>query len=259
MKNNKRLLMIFVLTFVMLIGSNCYAAWWGTPGYEWALSKGLTSIKTQSQLNRTVTLSDYYNIILKYLNMKNVEPKNSVAQELYYDGLYNGSIVAIVNDVNSYISGADSLSPQEYRNLEKLVAASKKIIEDNSDLLYRDNLKNLNLYLDLAKYKGATLLEEDTKIKKEYKNNILYGLRNTKYASSLKFGIMPMCGEPTRGSFLVLMHNLMSDNSKGSSDVIKAFNDAGVLLGYNNDLWLNEPIKYSEILTFMYRFEAYDF
>ena len=58
MKKNTRLLIIFVLTFMIIIGSNCYAAWWGTPGYEWALSRGLTSIKTQSQLSRDVTLSD---------------------------------------------------------------------------------------------------------------------------------------------------------------------------------------------------------
>ena len=58
MKKNTRLLIIFVLTFMIIIGSNCYAACWGTPGYEWALSRGLTSIKTQSQLSRDVTLSD---------------------------------------------------------------------------------------------------------------------------------------------------------------------------------------------------------
>ena len=70
---------------------------------------------------------------------------------------------------------------------------------------------------------------------------------------------MPMCGEISRGSFLVLMHNLISDTSKSSSEIVTSFNQAGVLMGYNDALWLDEPIKYSEMLTFLYRFEAYDF
>ena len=260
MKKNTRLLIIFVITFMLIIGSNCYAAWWGIPGYEWALSRGLTSIKTQSQLNRTVTLSDYYNVILKYLKMKNVEPKNKQIQGLVVEDIYNGTIAGVVKDVNTYIDpNIKKLSPQEYRNLEKLVEHSKEIIEQNSEFLYRDQLKDVYLYLDLAKYRGASLLETDSKIKKEYKNNILYNLRNTKYALSLKYGIMPMCGEPNRGDFLVLMHNLLSDSSTSETAVVKSFNDAGVLVGYDNDLWLDEDLKYSEMLTFLYRFEAYDF
>lgn len=261
MKKNTSLIMIFVLTFMIFIGSNCYAAWWGTPGYEWALSRGLTSIKTQSQLDRTVTLSDYYNVILKYLKMKNVQPKKNVtAQGLYVDGIYNGTIEGLIKDVNSYIGvNQKSLTPQQYRNLEELIEHAKKTMDEQSNLLYRDDLKDLNLYLDLAKYRGATLLESDTKIKNEYKKGVLYRLRNTKYASSLNYGIMPMCGEPTRGSFLVLMHNLISDTSASKDEIIKSFNEAGVLLGYDNDLWLNESLRYSEMLTFLYRFEAYDF
>ena len=57
-------------------------------------------------------------------------------------------------------------------------------------------------------------MEEDTKVKKEYKNSMLYKLRNTKYATSLKYGIMPMCGEPTRGSFLILMHKYLLNQDR---------------------------------------------
>lgn len=260
MKKNMRLLLVMMFTFFLLVGSNCYAAWWGTPSYEWGLTKGLTSIKTQSQLERKVTVSDYYNVILKYLNMKNVQPKNRIIQSANDGDIYNGAIQGIINDVNNYIdSNVTSLTPQQYRNLEELVDHAEITLDEQSDVLYRDDFKNINLYLDLAKYRGAMLLKSDTNIEKSYKNGMLYKLRNTKYAKSLSYGIMPTAATPTRRSFLVLMHNLLSDNISDSDTIIKSFNDAGVLLGYNGSLWLDEELKYSEMLAFLYRFEAYDF
>lgn len=230
-------------------------------GYEWGLSKNLTSIKTRSQLNSSVTLSDYYSIITKYLKMKNVVPSGRIMQDIYVENLYNGAIEGLVNEVNYYIgANVKSLTPQQYRVVEELIDDSKRIMDEQIEFLDRDNLKDLNLYLDLAKYRAATLLAEDSKIEREYKNSILYKLRNTKYASSLEYGILPMCGEISRGSFLVLMHDLLSNNTSLSEDeIIKAYNEAGVLVGYDNSLYLNQNLKYSEMLTFLYRFEAYDF
>ena len=141
-----------------------------------------------------------------------------------------------------------------------MIEHAKDLMENQSDVLNRDDLKNINLYLDLAKYRGAMLLKEDTKVERAYKSGMLYKLRNTKYAASLKYGIMPMCGEVTRGEFLVLMHKILSDDSTLSEDtILKSFNEAGVLLGYDNSLYLQQNLKYSEMLTFLYRFEAYDF
>lgn len=262
MKTNIKILFITMLTFFVLIGSNCFAAgWWGTPGYEWARTKGLTSIKTQSQLSKDVTISDYYTVILKYLSMKKVEPKNVTVQNFYVDGLYNGAVVGLVKNINSRIStSTKSLTPQEYRRVEELISHGKETLNQYAELLPRDDIKNLNLYLDLAKYRAASLLTENSKAEKQYKNNTLYTLRNTKYASSLKYGIMPMCGEISRKSFLVLMYNLLSDTTSTNEDtIIKSFNDSGVLLGYDDSLWLNKNLQYSDMLTFLYRFEAYDF
>lgn len=259
----KKSRILFVMMFVvcMLIGSNCYAAWWGTPGYEWALARRLTPIKTQSQLNKDVTVDDYYNTILKYLSMKNVGYKQDVMQDFQVDGLYNGFIEGLVKDVSSYVKvDTKELSPKQYRNVAKLIDESKVLMEGYSNYLFRDDLKELNLYLDLSKYRAAMLLAENSKIEKEYKNNVLYGLRNTKHTSSLKYGIMPMCGEVTRGEFLVLIHRIMSDDATLSADaILKSLNEAGVLLGYDNSLYLQQNLKYSEMLTFFYRFEAYDF
>ena len=260
MKKNLIIKFILVLTLLIFAGTSSYAAWWGTPGYEWALGKGLTSIKTQAQLNRKVTLSDYYNTIIKYLNMKGTTPKDRIVQSIYVDNLYNGAIEGMVKEVNTYIgSTVTSLTPQRYKALSEYVDNAKRLMAEYSNDLPRDNLKDLNLFFDLAKYRGATLLSEQTPIEKEYKNNVLYSLRNTKYASSISYGIMPMCGTITRGDFLVLMHNLLSSRRLTTNDIIRSFNESGVLLGYYNSLWLDEEIKYSEMLTFLYRFEAYDF
>ena len=69
---------ITICTLFIFIGTTSYAAWWGTPGYQWALSKKLTPIKTQAQLSRNVTLSDYYDTILKYLRLKGVTAKKAL-------------------------------------------------------------------------------------------------------------------------------------------------------------------------------------
>lgn len=261
MKNITKILVSFMIITIILMSASCLAAWWGTPGYEWALSNGLTPIKTRAQLNSEVTLSDYYNIILKYLSLKNVQPSGRTVQNIYVEGIYNGAIQGLVDDVNSYIgTGVKELTPQQYRVVSDLITHGKNQLVEYSAHLYRDDLKNLNLYFDLARYRAATLLSERTKIEREYKNNVLYSLRNTKYARSLEYGIMPMCGSDiTRQSFLVLMHNLLSNSSPSSDAILKSFNDAGVLIGYDNSLWLRKNITYSELFAFLYRFEAYDF
>lgn len=263
MKTNIKILFITMLTFFVLVGSNCFAAgWWGTPGYEWARTKGLTSIKTQSQLNKDVTISDYYTVILKYLSMKKVEPKNVTVQNFYVDGLYNGVIEGFVKDINSHIS-KKSLTPQEYRRVDELITHGKSTLEQYSDLFPRDNVKSLTLYLDLSRYYAATLLTENSKSEREYKNNILYSLRNTKYSSSIEYGIMPMCGEISRKSFLVLMHNLLSDSTSTSEDtIINNFYEADVIEGTSESykkLELEKNLQYSDMLTFLRRFENYDF
>ena len=262
----KKIVTFFIcslFTIMLFMNTNCFAAWWGTPGYEWALSKNLTSIKTQAQLNREVTLSDYYSIILKYLKMKNIEPSATprTVQGFYNEGIYNGTIEGLVNELNSKVGeSVTSITPQQYRIIAELVDHAHTAINDYSEHLYRDDLKNLDIYLDLVKYRAASLLIENDRIHREYKSNILYSLRNTKYVDTLKYGIMPMCGSDiTRGSFLVLMHNLLSGTNTSSEAIWNAFEDSGVLIGYYDGLWLKKCIRYSELYTFLYRFEAYDF
>ena len=85
------------------------AAWWGTPGYEWALSVGLTGYKSKSQLDSTVELDDLYATLLKYLSMKGVRP---LGKKIHHkDDMENMDNVArgIADIVNSYNS-------RDYRN-----------------------------------------------------------------------------------------------------------------------------------------------
>lgn len=256
-----RLSICLIIIIAMFMCTNCFGAWWGTPGYEWALSKDLTSVKTQAQLNRDVTLSDYYSIILKYLSMKNVPYTNRMVQGITVEEIYNGALDGLVKDINTFI-GADKkeLTPQQYRVVCELIDHGKKQMSDYSIHLYRDDLKNLTLYFDLAKYRAATLLTEDKKIERQYKNNELYKLRNTKYAVSLKYGILPICADTiSRESFLVLMHNILSGSSSTSDNIIRSFNEAQVLRGYENSLWLKKSMTYSEMFAFLHRFEIYDF
>lgn len=268
MKKNM-LLYAMMCTFFIFVGSVSLAAgWWGLPHYEWALSKNLTSMKTKAQLEQNVTLSDCYDIILKYLKLKNVSYKEEIVQDVITDGVYNGAIEGMLNEINSYIdSSQEKLTPTQYKNVETLVNHSKNMLSEYSSFLSRDDLKNIKLYMDLAKYRAAMLLSEDTKIEREYKNNVLYSLRNTKYASSLNYGILPMCGEMSRGTFFTLMYNLLSEQRVDIEQIdeeaiVEIFYESGVLNGYEKDrksLKLNQSIKYSEMFRFLHQLENFDF
>ena len=75
----------------------------------------------------------------------------------------------------------------------------------------------------------------------------------------LKYGIIPYAGDISRREFLLLMHSLLSSQDIANQEVINRFNDTGVLLGYQNDLMLDKDLTYAEMLTFLYRFEIYEF
>jgi hypothetical protein len=54
-KFSKVIKSIFILAIVFAnIATVTFAAWWGTAGYEWCFSKGITSIMTQNEMNQPV-------------------------------------------------------------------------------------------------------------------------------------------------------------------------------------------------------------
>ena len=88
---------------------------------------------------------------------------------------------------------------------------------------------------------------------------ILARLGNIKNAEILYYNILPYAGEITRQEFLLVMYDLLSTNEKNNEAVIADFNEAGVLVGFETGLELDKKITYSEMLTFLYRFEIFEF
>lgn len=253
LKNSRFIVTILLLTIVLFTSNVSFAAWWGTPGYEWTLAKGITSVKSQAQLNKNVSHTDLYSAILKYLTIKGVEPEGKVAHHEDDMEYLNNVVAGLFKIINSYTSKT-SLTPDEYRIVESYVDHAKDTFDDYKQYLKRENVKDINLYLNLSKYRAATLIKD-----REYRELVLSRLGNIKNSEIFNYGMIPYAGEVTRREFLLLMYDLLSQQSLSDEEVIASFNEAGVLLGYQSDLMLDKPITYSEMLTFMYRFEIYDF
>lgn len=253
LKTSKHIIAIFVLTIVLFTSNVSFAAWWATPGYEWGLTKGLTSVKTQSQLNQTVTHSDFYSIILKYLRMKGVQPKGKLVHHSDDMTYLNNVVAGLFGLINTYTS-RDSLTPDQYRQVESYVEHARGTFEQYKQYLTRNSVKNIDLYLRLSQYKAATIIADV-----EYRELALSRLGGIKNADIFTYGMIPYAGDITRREFLLLMFDLLSSQGLNDEQIITNFNEAGVLLGYQSDLMLDKQITYSEMLTFLYRFEIYDF
>lgn len=257
LKISKNIVAILLLTIVLFTSNVSLAAWWATPGYEWALSKGLTSVKSKAQLDKTVTHTDFYSTVLKYLTLKGVEPDG---KKVYHtdDMTYLNNVVSGLFEIINTYTTEDSLTPEQYRIVENYIEHATTTFNKYKEYLTRENIKNVDLYLALSKYKAATLIND-----REYKELVLGRIGTIKNSEIFDYGITPYAGDITRKEFLVLMYDLLSYasniNEASAPAVIDKFADAGVLLGYQSDLMLDKPITYSEMLTFMYRFEIFDF
>ena len=260
MKKSSRAKGIMSLIVLVVTVMTCTTAfgviWWGDPGYQWGRANGLTSVKSTSQLNKTVSLSDFYATVLKYLDLKDIEPKNKkIHHEDDMDGIDNVAkgIFDIINEYNK----KESLTILEYYKVENWVKHAKKTLEDYmeySQYMTRDSLKNIQLYLDLSQYKAATLIK--SRSDREY---ILSRIGNMKNAEIINYHMLPYAADITRKEFLVVMHDLIADKSLSEDAVIDAFYETEVLQGYETGLELDKKLTYAEMLTFLYRFEIFDF
>ena len=246
---------VCVMLIVILVNTLTvtFAAWWGTPGYEWCFSKGITTIMTQNEMNQGVSQADFYAIILRYLRYKGVDPGREPIQTVGDTGNMNSALVGMMRDIDSYIS-QDSLTPNEYRQVVTYTEHAELMVDKQKDLLNRDDIKAFNLYCSLARYKAASLINNAIFREQEMAN-----YSNIKFAEILDYGVKPYYGEITRREFLILMFSLLSDQAITEEEILAQYNESGVLVGYNNDLMLQKEITYSEIFTFLYRFETFDF
>lgn len=243
------------------ISTVTFAAWWGTPGYEWARSKGLTSMANNSTLNNKVSHDNFYATLLRYLRYKGVTPKGGVMQDVGEYKSQNKMIEGVIKAINGYVS-KEVLTMTEYRELATYVEHIRNTITDNAEFLKRDDLKQLDLYLSLSKYECATKIDDI-----DYKNLVLVNLAPTKihnvgavkYKELVEYGIKPYMKDISRKDFLVLMFSLLSEQNVSEDEIITQFSESGVILGYNNGLMLEENLTYAEMFTFFRRFETFDF
>ena len=256
----KVLVLVLIICMCMMLNASCFAAWWGTPGYEWALSSGITGAKSKSQLDASVELDDLYSTIVKYLRMKSITPKS---RSIYHTDPMDGmdsvarGIAEIINGYNS----RSSLTIQQFYIVENYVDKGYKTLETYrtlSQTLTREDLKNIETYLRLSKYKAATLVAD--------RDDRAYALSRVGYIKNsgiVDYNIMPYTSKISRKEFLVLMYDLISGSAKNNmanaDSVIQNFYNAGVLIGYDTGLELNKLLNYTEMYTFLYRFEIYDF
>ena len=251
--NSNVLKIILTLTIVVVtFSSTCLAVWWATPGYEWALARGLTSIKSQASLEQKVSHADLYSTIIRYLEMKGIGPSGRNIH--HADDMYgiNNVVAGVFKMVNEYISKT-SLTPNEYRIVASYIDHGRDTFYKYRGLMRRYD-QNIDLYLRLSKYRAAKLIDD-----REYREYVLRNLGYVRNSEILNYGMIPYVGDITRREFLLVMHSLLSEQSVSDDEIIRRFNDTGVLLGYNNDLMLDKELTYAEMLTFLYRFEIYDF
>lgn len=264
-KSRNLLKSFMVITIILtMLSSVSFAAWWGTSFYEWARARGLTSMITMNAANNKVSHDNFYSILLKYLNYKGVRPDGSVMQDVGTYKSQNKALEGFVREIEAIIS-KKSLTNNEYRNLATYIEAVKDLLGDNQKFLTRDNLKNLNLYLSLAKYKGATLIADS-----DYRALILSNNAPTletnvgivKHKALIDYGIKPYYNNITRGDFLILMFSLLSEQSLSEEEIINQFYESGVIKGYSEAevmLELEQELTYVEMFAFLNRFEFFDF
>lgn len=257
LKKNMIALTIILIIFIMSF-SVSMAAWWGTPGYEWAVSTGLTGIKSQAQLYSEVELDDLYATILKYLSMKSVYPKDkSIHHEDELEGMDNTArgIIDIINGYNT----RKSLTIQQFYIVENYAEKGYDTLEEYkaySQKLTRQELRNIESYLRLSKYRAATLISDRSD--REY---AIARLGYVKNAKIINYGMLPYTNKLTRREFLTVMYDLLTEGASNSSTsrAVESFENAGVLIGYDTGLELDKLLDYVEMYTFLYRFEIYDF
>ncbi len=250
-------LVIALTIFLVSVSATTFAAWWGTPGYEWARANRLTTLANNSALNNNVSHANFYSVLIKYLQFKNVKVKENVLQNIGESNNFNGALNGMAERVDSYTTKA-SLTPTEYREVETYITHVRKMLSDYSQYLTRDDIKSFDLYLSLARYKAATLIDEYS-----YKVYVLNNMGPVKYKEIIDYNIRPYYANITRKEFLLLMYSLLSDTGNTNEEsILEQYEESGVLQGFDSevsDMRLDKELTYAEMFNFMKRFEIFDF
>ena len=148
MKNFSKLVKQILILGIILanIATVTFAAWWGTPGYEWCFSKGITTIMTQKEMTKKVSQADFYAIVLKYLRYKGVEPGRNVMQTVGDVSSMNSTLLGMMNTIDKYVI-KDSLTALEYRQVMTYMEHAEEIVEKQQNLISRDDIKAFKWYM----------------------------------------------------------------------------------------------------------------
>ncbi len=258
MAKNKALILALIIYCFMMAFSVSYAAWWGTPGYEWALSSGLTGVKTRAQLDVPVELDDLYTTIIKYVQMHGVRPSD---KQVHHDDKMEGmdNVAKGYCDRINYFNSKKDLRIQDFYRVREYASEGYTQLDKYKSLsqtLTREDLQNLETYLRLSEYRAATLISNRSD--REYALSLLGYVKNSMI---INYGMLPYTTYISRREFLMVMYDLLSTNR--STNAIDAFYENGskdaVLIGYDIGLELDRLLSYTEMYTFLQRMESFDF
>ena len=256
--SKKLIILTLIITGIVMSFNISFAYWWGTPSYEWALQNGLTGTKTRAQLDSTVELDDLYSTVLTYLSQKGIYPLDKkIHHEDKMDGMDNVA-KGIVDIINGFLDKKE-LTIQQYYVVENYTEKGYDTLETYkaySQRLTREDLKNLEAYLRLSRYRAATLIKDRSD--REFALERLGYVKNSKIVN---YGVIPYSSKISRQEFLAMMYDLLSPTASGSSIdyVIDTFYETEVLIGYDTGLELEKLLSYTEMYAFLYRMESYDF
>ena len=118
------------------------------------------------------------------------------------------------------------------------------------------------MYLTIAKYQGAVLVDDSdyrALVTSNKAPTASHNIGAVKHKGLITYKIKPYFEDISRKDFLILMYSLLSNQNVSDDDIIKQFEESGVLIGYNDDMMLEQDLTYAEMFTFFRRFETFDF
>ncbi|MBE5821865.1 MAG: hypothetical protein E7311_04675 [Clostridiales bacterium] len=240
----KTIVLSIVMLFAITICVN--AENWYESGYNWARDIGIIERKSYSQLGKNVDIVEFYDILFKYFEQNNMLIYYKYQKQDDYKN-DNYALVATDRKLTS-LANKEWLTNSEYKTAKNLIDKARELIDRNTKYFTSSEIKSIEYYLDVMNYiLYHKIYDYDYKITqsvKKPKNGDMF----------IKYHMIPLYGEITREEFLILMHRYRIDQEEtNTAKIIKSYTDAGILLGYDNNLMLTVKMTYAHLTTFLSR------
>lgn len=243
----KKIVLTIILTIVLAIPAFSASEWY-SEGYTWAKDENIISSKTKSQLFSTIKPNDFYVMIFKYFDLKGFYNPNDTFFKMDDYKSDNYILVATERQLSAYIQ-KEWLTNDEYKKISSLIDNARNVLEKNVKYFESQELESINYYLDMMEY-----LLYNNIYDYQYKSQIY--VKKPKNADKfIEYKLIPYYGLITREEFLNLIYYY--DVSRGSTfstgQMVGYYRYNNILLGYNNNLMLNEYMNYAHFVTFLIR------